>query len=149
MVAPDVTPDKIPPPQPSSAGAGGGGVVGGVEGGVAGGVLGGVLGGDTSKQERKVLPMGSIRQPKVTHKVNPIYPPAAQAMGLSGRVVLELIINERGQVENARILQSNNPIFNQSALTAVKKWRYSAPTTEAGQRVSVYQIVTITFKAGN
>jgi TonB family protein len=68
-------------------------------------------------------------------------------MGLSGRVVLEIIINENGDVENARVLQSNNPIFNEAALEAVRKWKYSPPTTDAGQRVSVFWIVTINFSA--
>ena len=46
---------------------------------------------------------------------------------------------------DARILRSDNPIFNDAALDAVKKWKYSAPTTDAGQIVSVYNIVTINF----
>ena len=131
-----------------NTGGGEGGVEGGVEGGIEGGVLGGVLGGaGTGQVEKKILPMGSIRAPKLIRQVNPVYPPAAQAMGLAGRVVIEIIINENGNVENARILQSANSIFNQAALDAVRKWKYSAPTTEAGQTVSVYWIVTINFQS--
>jgi outer membrane biosynthesis protein TonB len=44
-------------------------------------------------------------------------------------------------------LQSANVIFNDAALAAVRKWKYSAPTTEAGQTVSVFWIVSINFTA--
>ncbi|MCX7830633.1 MAG: energy transducer TonB, partial [Acidobacteria bacterium] len=114
-----------------------------------GGVLGGILGGPTQATERKILQIGAVKPPKLIRDFQPVYPPAALAMGLSGKVVVEVIINENGEVENARILQSNSHIFDEAALDAARKWKFSPPTDERGQKVAVYFIRTITFKSSN
>jgi len=92
------------------------------------------------------MAMGTTRPVRVIHQVNPLYPPAAQAMGLAGKVMVQVIINEHGRVVNARILQSNNPIFNAVALAAAKKWKFSPPLSQAGQKVSVYFIIPFRFQ---
>ena len=39
------------------------------------------------------------------------------------------VVNEQGRVEGPRVWKSDNPMFDKSALDAVKKWRF-----EPGQR---------------
>jgi protein TonB len=145
LVTPTVIPEKIPPPSTANAGAGEGGVEGGVEGGIEGGVLGGVLGSATTAKQT-ILPMGSTAPLKVLRQVNPTYPPAALAMGLQGRVTVELIVDENGDVINARVLKSDNAIFNEAALEAVRKWQFTKPTAQGGQAVKVFWIVNVDFK---
>lgn len=145
MTAPTIIPDKIEP-MANAGGAGEGGVEGGVEGGMEGGVLGGVL--DAGGPANKIVPMGTTQPIKEIKRVNPEYPPAALAMGLEGRVVIELVVNENGDVENARIMQSTNPIFNENALTAVKKWKFSKPTTQGGEAVKTFWTVVLKFQKG-
>ncbi len=67
-------------------------------------------------------------------------------MGLQGRVTVELIVDENGDVVNARVLKSDNAIFNQDALEAVRKWKFSKPTAQSGQAVKVFWIVNVDFK---
>jgi TonB family protein len=98
------------------------------------------------KGKPKIYPMGTTRPPKLLKKVAPKYPSAALAAKIGGQVVLELTINEKGDVTNARILKSTASVFNDSALEAVKQYKYSAPTSERGESVSVYWIVTIDYK---
>jgi TonB family protein len=99
----------------------------------------------TRTLESRVFPMGSTEPLRVLKNVKPEYPPAAQAMGLGGAVCCELIVGKDGRVENARILTSDNAIFNEAALAAVRQWKFSPPTTRTGKRVKVFWIVTIKF----
>lgn len=124
----------------------------GIEGGVNGLVPGGIFGpGSGLFPSRKDIPRiirnaGEIKAPRLLHKVTPTYPPAASAMGLTGRVVVELVINEYGRVERARVLTSSNPIFENAALSAVRKWTFSRPTDRAGQVVACYLTVVVSFR---
>ncbi len=95
------------------------------------------------------MQIGAVKPPKLIRDYQPVYPPAALAMGLSGKVVVEVIINESGEVENARILSSNNHIFDDAALEAARRWKFSPPTDERGQKVAVYFIRAINFKSSN
>lgn len=98
------------------------------------------------KRGPKIYPMGATRPPTLLKEVAPIYPSAALAAKIGGQVVLELTINEKGDVANARVLKSTASVLNESALEAVKQYKYSAPTSEKGELVSVYWIVTIDYK---
>jgi protein TonB len=86
-----------------------------------------------------------IKVPQVVSRVEPRYPPAAAAMGLTGRVVLEAIVDESGRVESVRVVSSTNRLFEQAALDAVRQWRYTAPVGQGGQRVACYMTVVVNF----
>jgi TonB family protein len=86
-----------------------------------------------------------VKVPQVLSRVEPRYPPAAAAMGLTGRVVLEAVVDESGNVESVRVVSSSNSLFDQAAMDAVRKWRYSSPVGQGGQRVACYMTVVITF----
>jgi protein TonB len=75
-------------------------------------------------------PMGPARVaagqgPGLVKKVEPIYPPIARAARLQGTVVLDAVINSDGSVGEIRVLESANPIFEQSAIDALKQWRFT------------------------
>jgi protein TonB len=123
-----------------------GGVPGGVAGGVTGGVVGGVLGGTgtsaptpppaPSPVQKKVVRVGSyLKAPRQTYSVNPAYPPLARAAHIWGTVVVEAVIDEHGNVVQARTV-SGHPLLIDAALKAVLQWKYE-PTTLNGQLVSV------------
>jgi protein TonB len=52
-----------------------------------------------------------------------VYPPIAKAAQISGTVVLEATISTEGAIENLRVV-SGPAMLQQSALNAVKQWRY-------------------------
>lgn len=157
------TPKEIPkeiakivedaPPPPSS-----GGVVGGVEGGVPGGQLGGVLGGIISRSAAPPPPPPRLEAPKPIQRIRvggnvqaanlissprPIYPPLAKAARIQGTVVLEATISKQGTIENLTVL-SGHPLLIQSAMDAVKQWRYK-PTLLNGEPVEVITTITVNF----
>lgn len=65
------------------------------------------------------------RQARAIQVVNPVYPQSAQARGIEGYVVLEIVISERGQVSEARVLSAEPPgLFDQVAIEAIRKWTF-------------------------
>ncbi len=73
----------------------------------------------------------------------PIYPPIAIASRTEGTVVLEAIISKSGSIENLRVV-SGPPMLRQSALDAVRQWRYR-PYTLDGQPVEVETTINVVF----
>ncbi len=85
-----------------------------------------------------------VPAPKRTKSVPPHYPPEAQAVGMRGIVILELVVGPDGKVVSARVTRSVPP-FDDAALTAAREWEYEITRVE-GKPVSVILTVPIEFK---
>jgi TonB family protein len=89
---------------------------------------------------------GSIREPRKTRHVNPIYPAEAQAAAIQGYVIIEALIGTDGAVKEARVI-GGETVLADAALTAVRQWEYT-PTLLNGVPVEVIMNVTVHFKLG-
>lgn len=69
--------------------------------------------------------IGSSGAATLLKRVQPIYPRQMESMRIAGTVVLDAVIHRDGTIGDVTILQSSNAAFTQSAITAVKQWRYS------------------------
>ena len=153
------TPTKIPekvkmiqedePPPPSTGMAG---VVGGVPGGSPGGQIGGVIGGIISSTPvavpkvatpQRVRVSGGVTQGNLIFGPKPPYPPLAKTARIQGSVVLHAIISKTGGIENLQVV-SGHPMLTQSALDAVKQWKYK-PYFLNGEPVEVDTTITVNF----
>lgn len=146
-----ISESEAPPPLTGS-----GGVVGGVPGGIPGGTLGGVLGGiigSTSRVPDGVkapLPTTRVRVSQgvsrglLVSRVEPLYPPMAKMARVQGQVVLHAIISREGAIENLRVV-SGHPMLIQSALDAVKQWRYK-PYLLNNEPVEVDTEIVVDFR---
>lgn len=163
LIAPTVIPKNVAeikeaplPPEMDSGGGVPGGVPGGVAGGSMGGVLGGVVGGIATtaavtplapKESHPKAPVrvgGRVREPKLIYRVDPVYPPLAKQTRLQGVVVIDAVLDEQGNVVEAKVT-SGPPLLIQSALEAVRRWRYE-PTYLNEEPVSVQLNVTVSFR---
>lgn len=147
---PTKIPEKIKIVKEEEAPAAGAGVLGGVSGGVPGGGMGGVIGGLLGGTA--VVPHVTLNRVKVSqgvvegnliHKVVPTYPPLAKTARIQGAVVLHAIISKAGNVENLNVM-SGHPMLVQSALDAVKQWKYR-PYILNGDPVEVETTITVNF----
>jgi TonB family protein len=84
-----------------------------------------------------------VPPPKRTRTILPEFPAEAQARGLHGIVILELIIDTEGHVADATLIRSVPP-FDDAALAAVRKWEYEITRVD-GKPVRVSLTVPITF----
>jgi TonB family protein len=87
--------------------------------------------------------MTHIDQAMLTHRVEPVYPTLARQIGRSGRVELRAIIAADGTIQSLEAV-AGDPIFYQSALQAVRQWRYT-PTLLNGQQVQVDTYITVIY----
>jgi protein TonB len=127
-----------------------GGVPGGVAGGSAGGVLGGVIGGAGNAPPpppkaalKRVTVGGNVQAARLVNRVQPLYPPLARQTRISGTVKLHAIIGKNGAVEQLTVV-SGHPLLVQSALDAVRQWRYQ-PTLLNGDPVEVDTEIDVIF----
>jgi len=100
------------------------------------------------------------QQPKVLQHVYPVYPPEAKEQKIQGKVVLEALINEKGDVvevktytdkekaaqKGAEMTQAPDPLLVKAAIDAVKQWKYEPYRDASGKLQPVRFQVTINFK---
>jgi TonB family protein len=79
----------------------------------------------------------------IVKKVDPVYPPLARQARIQGTVVLQVVINKSGDVENIQLF-SGHPMLAQAAIDAVKQWKYK-PYLLNGEPVEVETRVTVNF----
>jgi protein TonB len=148
FVAPIEVPETIEPEPGIDLGVEGG-VPGGVEGGVPGGVVGGVVGGlptEAPAPPPTVKPVrvgGMVRTPKLLNRVDPEYPEIAKAARTSAILILEATVGVDGRVQDVKILRGH-PLFDDSALAAVRQWRYQ-PLLLNGIPMPFVASVTVQF----
>ena len=78
------------------------------------------------------------------HRIEPIFPTLARQTGREGRVELHALIGIDGTVRSLQFLDGD-PMFYQSALDAVRQWRYK-PTLLNGRAVEVDTHITVIYK---
>jgi periplasmic protein TonB len=74
---------------------------------------------------------------------DPVYPDAAKAQGIEGKVVVDVRIDRDGQIETLSV-RSGDPLLAEAALQAIRTWTYR-PTTVNGTPVGVDTDVEVTF----
>jgi TonB family protein len=82
--------------------------------------------------------------PEALREVEPIYPTMPQELGISGLVLVHMLVGRDGRVVNAVVdEQKNDPMFNDASLIAARKWVFRPGSTN-GRAVAVW--VTVPFK---
>lgn len=91
----------------------------------------------------KRLKLTSLEPAMLTRRVEPVYPILAKQTGREGRVELRAIIATDGTIQSLEVA-SGDPLFYQSALAAVREWRYR-PTYLDGQAVEIDTHITVIY----
>ncbi len=84
-----------------------------------------------------------IVPPELIHAVLPHYPEIAERSRFTGKVEMEALVSEFGDVIAVEVL-TPNPIFEESALAAVKQRKYK-PALREGIPVAVRLAVTVRY----
>jgi TonB family protein len=73
---------------------------------------------------------------KGVHREAPVYPPEAKAKKISGMVIVEAVVDKEGNVISTRIIEGDK-IFWQSALTAIKAWKFEPLTSQRQEKTTI------------
>lgn len=86
-------------------------------------------------------------EPEIAKRVNPKYPSVAFQRGVEGKVVINVLISESGDViETALIKGISGPYdFNEDCNNAVRQWKF-VPAFKNGVKVKVWKTISFTFK---
>jgi len=84
-----------------------------------------------------------VSQGLLIHKVTPQYPPLARQARIQGTVVLQAVIGKDGSIQGLHVV-SGHPMLTNSALEAVKEWRYK-PYYLNGEPVEVETTINVNF----
>jgi periplasmic protein TonB len=127
------------PGQGGGAGTGAGTGLGPGDGSGIGPGSGGGTGGGPYR------PGSGIAPPRLLREVKADYTEDARQRGISGDVVLEIVVRRDGSVGDIRILKGLAGGLNDRAVQAVRQWRFS-PATRLGAPVDVIVEVAVEFK---
>jgi len=90
-----------------------------------------------------VRALGEIKPPRLIKRVEPIYPEIARQARVEGIVILEVVTDIHGRVQNIRVLRSI-PLLDQAAIDAVRQWIYEPKIIDGKLRDMVFT-TTVTF----
>jgi protein TonB len=79
---------------------------------------------------------------------SPEYPPLARMTRVEGRVVLQAVITEDGDIKDLKIIAESNPLLRKGVIETVSTWKYK-PTLLSGEPVEVITTITINFSLGH
>ena len=74
-----------------------------------------------------------------------VYPPSAVQEGVQGRVIVQLIIDQEGRVQNATVIRSPDPRLSDAAVAAVEASAFH-PGIHRGQPVKVRYTLPVVFR---
>ncbi len=72
----------------------------------------------------------------------PAYPMVARQLKLKGKVSIEAVVNESGEVADVKVV-AGNPVLSKPAVEAVKKWRFR-PFEQQGKPAAA--VVALSFE---
>ncbi len=133
---------KIPSNGPGSQAGIGSGKGGGVGSGSGAGVgpgSGGGMGGGVYRIG------GGVSAPSLLSKVEPEYSEEARKAKFQGTVVLYVVVDEKGQPQQLRVVRPLGLGLDEKAIEAVQKWRFR-PGFKDGKPVPVAATVEVNFR---
>lgn len=85
------------------------------------------------------------RAPRITRNESPQYPFGARSLRIQGTVSVQVEIGIDGTPQIRKIVESLNPDLEQSAITAIQKWRYDPAVCE-GKPVVTDTLMQVNYK---
>ena len=131
--------DSSGPGRGGGAGTGAGAGLGEGDGSGVGPGSGGGFGGGAYR------PGSGITPPRVVREVKADYTEDARRRGLTGEVVMEIVVRRDGSVGNVHLLQGLGLGLDERAIAAVRQWRF-APAERQGVPVDVIVEVGVEFR---
>ena len=88
---------------------------------------------------------GDVKAPVIVDRADPTYTSTAKKARIAGVVVVEAIIDKRGNVDHVKVIKGLPMGLSEEAEKAVRKWRFR-PGTLNGQPVDTIFNLTVNFK---
>jgi TonB family protein len=94
--------------------------------------------------EHAVAITDDITPPQLSEVASPDYTVEAKKKRIEGSVILEIVVDRKGDVVAAKVLKGLGYGLDENAILAVKEWKYK-PAEKDGEPVAVKMEVTVDF----
>ncbi|MDP3581599.1 MAG: energy transducer TonB [Ignavibacteria bacterium] len=84
--------------------------------------------------------------PKPISPIQPEYPQIAKLAGIQGKVYVEALISENGDVLETKVLKSDHETLNGAAIAAIKATKFSPGISKEGKKVKTSVVIPMSFK---
>ena len=100
---------------------------------------------DAQSDNTLSVPVLKLARPLYKQNTAPPYPRKARRLGYEGIVMLKVLINENGRVDDLTVLKSSgHNVLDRAALAAVRKWLFE-PGTEGGIKKKMWVKIPVRF----
>jgi protein TonB len=82
--------------------------------------------------------------PVPVRTVPPVFPEDMRRDGVSGVVTVSILIDEKGNVQEPKVVKTSHEAFSQPAMDALAKWKFK-PAKQAGEAVAMRVSIPIQF----
>lgn len=86
----------------------------------------------------------ALEPPVPVRIVNPVFPIEMRRQHISGLVLVNCHIDERGEVHDPRVIKASNDAFAEPALNALRKWKFK-PAQKDGTNVPIDVTIPVRF----
>lgn len=108
--------------------------------------IGAGVAGGTGSGFKNLFDLANLDEPPVLRvSVKPNYPIEMSRAGINGQVMVGLVIDDKGDVQNPYIVSSTHREFEAEALRAVARWKFK-PGRKNGVNVNTRRVLPFVFK---
>lgn len=106
--------------------------------------------GEEEEEEEQEIFMVVENQPELVGGMRALqqsveYPEFAKKAGIEGRVIVQFVVDEQGNVKNPKVTRGVHKLLNEEAVKAVKEQSFK-PGKQRGQAVKVQMSLPVTFR---
>ena len=83
--------------------------------------------------------------PEMTEAAKPVYPEEAKKNKITGKVFVKVLIDKSGTPTKAIVIRSDSELFNQSAVDAALKSKFT-PATNKGEAIAVWIVLPYKYQ---
>jgi TonB family protein len=96
-------------------------------------------------------PVGEVglRKQKATKRVQPIYPEQSLKANVTGKVIVEILVDENGKVPDAKVRQAPDQLTGQAVVDAAKQWEFKRPPKVQGKQICYSSTLSFRFEIQN
>ena len=90
-----------------------------------------------------------LRKQKVIKTVQPAYPDESLKQHVTGRVIVDIIVDENGKVPEAKVKQAPDELTGQAVVDAAKQWEFKPPPKVQGRQICYESTLSFKFEIHN
>lgn len=92
------------------------------------------------------VPLSEVDQPATIYEQTPPeFPDVMMRVRIDGKAIIDLLVDTSGKPQQVQCEEATHPLFAESAIKAVKRWRFK-PAMKGGQPVTSNLTIPIEFR---